>query len=486
MVTSALQNLNMQNNTTIFAHPPIIQGGMGVAISNWRLARAVAEHGQLGVVSGTGLDNVLIRRLQDGDKNDDVRKALEAFPNQALVLPILEQYLIEKKPTQPYKVAPLPSSLEAMNTNVLGVLAAFVEVWLAKQGHDGVVGINLLTKIQTHTLPTLYGALLANVDYVLMGAGIPREIPEVLEQLCLGKTATLKLEVSGALQTDSFKLEFDPSQILPTPPNLKRPFFLPIIASNVLATMLARKCGSGITGFIVEMPSAGGHNAPPRGEIQLDALGQPIYGTRDEVDLEQLKNLGYPFWLAGGTGSPEALQHALTHGATGIQVGTLFAYAQESGFAPEIKQAVLEQVQNETIQIFTDPRASPTGFPFKVVSIPDTLSEPTVFDSRARVCDLGYLREAYRLEDGNVGFRCAAEPVGTYLKKGGKLEDTIGRKCLCNSLMASADYPQPRGANLEPALITSGDELLHMKEFLEQYGMEYTATDVMQYLLPVV
>ena len=34
------------------AYPIIIQGGMGVAVSGWRLARAVAQTGQLGVVSG--------------------------------------------------------------------------------------------------------------------------------------------------------------------------------------------------------------------------------------------------------------------------------------------------------------------------------------------------------------------------------------------------------------------------------------------------
>ena len=45
--------------------PPIIQGGMGVGISDWRLARAVSLRGQLGVVSGTALDTVMVRRLQD-------------------------------------------------------------------------------------------------------------------------------------------------------------------------------------------------------------------------------------------------------------------------------------------------------------------------------------------------------------------------------------------------------------------------------------
>ncbi|MGD8321328.1 MAG: hypothetical protein PVJ02_12765, partial [Gemmatimonadota bacterium] len=37
--------------------PVIIQGGMGVGISGWRLARAVSSRGQLGVVSGTALDS---------------------------------------------------------------------------------------------------------------------------------------------------------------------------------------------------------------------------------------------------------------------------------------------------------------------------------------------------------------------------------------------------------------------------------------------
>ena len=46
-------------------HPLVIQGGMGAAVSNWALARAVAASGQLGVVSGTALDTIFVRRLPD-------------------------------------------------------------------------------------------------------------------------------------------------------------------------------------------------------------------------------------------------------------------------------------------------------------------------------------------------------------------------------------------------------------------------------------
>ena len=71
-------------------HPTIIQGGMGVAVSGWQLARAVSSLGQLGVISGTALDAVLVRRLQDGDAGGHVRRALEQFPFRPAVEAVLQ------------------------------------------------------------------------------------------------------------------------------------------------------------------------------------------------------------------------------------------------------------------------------------------------------------------------------------------------------------------------------------------------------------
>src|SRR5690606_1862544 len=64
----------------LMSYPLIIQGGMGAGISNWRLARAVSQTGQLGVVSGTALDVILARRLQEGDPAGEFRHALSRFP----------------------------------------------------------------------------------------------------------------------------------------------------------------------------------------------------------------------------------------------------------------------------------------------------------------------------------------------------------------------------------------------------------------------
>src|SRR5690606_31183363 len=111
------------------------------------------------------------------------------------------------------------------------MLASFVEVYLAREGHDGVVGVNLLTKVQMPNLATLYGAMLAGVDCVIMGAGIPREIPGVLDAFAEGRAASIRLDVEGGARDDSELLRFDPARHWQgEAPALARPLFLPIVA----------------------------------------------------------------------------------------------------------------------------------------------------------------------------------------------------------------------------------------------------------------
>lgn len=466
----------------------IIQGGMGIGVSNWELARAVAIKGHLGVVSGTCVDSLLIRRLQDGDLGGHMRRALDAFPIPEISASVLEKYFIPggKSPENSYRLLSMWKQKVNLVREQVAVLSSFVEVYLAKEGHEGPVGINLLTKVQMPNLPTLYGAMLAGVDYVLMGAGIPREIPGVLDAFSEHRSAVMRLDVEGPRGADSDDLVFDPATLwggtLPAP--ISRPSFLPIIASSSLARMLAKKSTGRVDGWVIEGPTAGGHNAPPRGRPEVGADGEPVYGARDEVDLDEIAELGLPFWLAGGTGSPDGLRAALEAGATGIQVGTLFAYANESGLAPDLKEQVLRKAGSEGLTVKTDLRASPTGFPFKVVQMDGTNSARPEYEARRRVCDLGYLRSAYRMDNGRVGYRCAAEPIDTYVAKGGRLEDTVDRKCLCNALMADVGLPQARleGSEVERPLLTSGDDLVRIGEFLEG-RTAYSAADVLDHLL---
>jgi NAD(P)H-dependent flavin oxidoreductase YrpB (nitropropane dioxygenase family) len=469
------------------SQPRIIQGGMGVAVSGWPLARAVSLAGQLGVVSGTALAVVLARRLQLGDPGGDLRRALASFPLPQIADRVLAEHFIPggKSPGTPFKLTPMPTLQPRPTLVELTVVANFVEVFLAKEGHAGPVGINYLEKIQLPTLPSLFGAMLAGVDYVLMGAGIPRAIPGALDHLARGETTQLPIDVEGSLPGEKHLFTFSPSDFCGcTPPQLKRPQFLGIVASATLAMTLARKSSGRVDGFIVEGPTAGGHNAPPRGPLQLDPAGEPIYGSRDVPELEKIRALGLPFWLAGSYGRPGKLAEALRLGAAGVQVGTPFAFCEESGVQPELKREALRLSRLGQAGVFTDPLASPAGFPFKVAQIAQTLSDPAFYENRPRICDLGYLRHPYRKTDGSVGYRCPAEPLPNFLRKGGALADTRGRKCVCNGLPTTVGLGQVRPeSGAELPLVTAGDDLALIAQFLTPGRDSYSAADVLRQLL---
>ena len=460
---------------------------MGAGVSSWRLAQAVSRLGQLGVVSGTALDQILARRLQNGDSDGELRRSLARFPFPKMAQRVAGRYFVPggKMPGAPYAKLPMFEKDPPRALAELCIVANFVEVDLAREGHRNSVGINYLEKIQMPHLPSIYGAMLAGVDYILMGAGIPLKIPDVIDSFVNHEPATYPLHVVDAREGDDTALRLVPRDFMECDlAPLRRPKFLSIIASNTLATTMLKKTGGRVDGFVVEGPTAGGHNAPPRGKLQLSEAGEAVYGERDVVDVAKIRELGRPFWLAGGYGSPQKLREAQSTGAAGIQVGTAFAYCAESGLRDDYKHAMLVKIAAGEARVFTDPHASPTGFPFKVAQLEGTLSEPGVYQRRARICELGFLREAYRTPDGAIGYRCASEPPSLYVSKGGKLEDTIGRMCICNALLATIGYQQVRKGNrIEPGIVTSGTDLGGLGRFMPAGRLEYSAADVVRTLL---
>jgi len=462
---------------------------MGVAVSGWPLAKAVSQQGQLGVVSGTLLAVVLARRLQQGDADGHLRRALAHFPVPEAADRVLKTWFVAggKSSGLPFKAVPMPALSAGPAFTELTVVANFVEVFLAKEGHRGVVGLNLLEKIQIPTLPSLFGAMLAGVDYVLMGAGIPRAIPGVLDQLARGEAVELAIDVEGqAGGTQTTRVTFDPQIFCKgAVPALHRPFFLAIVSSATLALTLARKSTGRVDGFVIEGELAGGHNAPPRGPMQLNTAGEPIYGPRDIPDIGKIRELGLPFWLAGAHATAETLASARDQGATGVQVGTAFAFCKESGIEPALKAQAISLIANDHAAVYTDPLASPTGFPFKVLQLASTLSNPARYSGRPRVCDLGYLRQAYTRPDGCIDYRCAGEAVGNFIRKGGTHEAAIGRKCLCNGLLATVGLGQIHGNYTEPAIVTAGNDVSHLSRYLSPGQTSYLAADVIRVLLGI-
>jgi nitronate monooxygenase len=342
-----------------------------------------------------------------------------------------------------------------------------------------------LEKLQTAHLPCIYGAMLAGVGYVIMGAGIPLKIPGVLDSYVNHGPAEYPIHVHGSQEGDDVTMRFDPREYMECELGpLTRPKFLPIVSSNTLATTMLKKANGRVDGLVIETRTAGGHNAPPRGRPLFSEIGEPVYRERDAIDIAKLRELGMPFWLAGGYGNPEMLREALAQGAAGVQVGTAFEFANESGLRADYKRELLAKAIAGEARVFTDPLASPTGFPFKVAQLEGTCSDAEVVAERPRICDLSFLREPYRTAEGGLGYRCAAEPVTLFVAKGGKLEDTVGRKCICNGLLANIGYQQVRnGKREEVGLITAGDDLVTIARFLQPQRTDYSAADVISQLL---
>lgn len=460
---------------------------MGIGVSSWRLARRVAQLGEIGVISGTAIDTVVVRELQDGDPHDR-RAALQAYPDQEIVDYLIDRFYIEGGKTDgaPYRLLPIHRfNPKARSQRILSA-AAFSEVYLAKQGHDGIIGMNLLGKLKRYTLPCLYGAMLAGVDVIFIGAGIPTEEAQQIPKLAAGEPAQLRLEVDTTQAPEDvdgpFYYELDPADLLPDPPDLDAPEFYPIVSSDLLARILDKKIPDGlIHGWIIEGPVAGGHNAPPRNK-KTDDEGHPIYDKRDIADLDQVAALGYPFYLAGGWGAPDKLCEALDRGAAGIQVGSLFSLTEESGYPTEATRRLIRALHAGEAAIRTDGRVSPTGFPFKVIELGGTLAEPAHYEQRPRICDLGYLRTPYVDAKGRLQGRCPGEPVDDYVRKGGDPTDTEDRGCLCNALTANIGHGQVQkkgGKELE--LFTGGDALTELPLGSVEHP-HYTAQDVIDYL----
>lgn len=514
MTTSFLQNIKL------------IQGGMGVYVSNWRLARAVAmtRPGETaGTVSGTALDVVYVRLLQLGDPGGHVRRALDAFDRAfatGIGHKICDRYFIAggKDPHDRFKSAPLqiihtptggstirmpardPTSMVlTLDNDIIELLIAsgFAEVWLAKQGHEGKIFMNFLHKIEPPLVYIMYGAMLAGVDGVVVGAGNPDGLAAVCTRLANHENVTNPLSVLYRETGESFSIALAPKELCDgafAQKPLTRPAFLGIVSLEGLVQALAQSASQAPDGFIIENHTAGGHNANPLGALTRDDLGQPLYGEKDIADLAAIQKVGLPFWLGGGYGSHEKLQEALAAGAMGVQVGSVFGLAEESGMRPDYRTAILNELRHgrDDASLVRTTMVSPTGFAFKVVQLPGTLSEQQVYETRPRVCDLGLLQQLGVSKPDETGMRtlfqrCPAAPIESYINKRGLERNTAERKCLCNGLLACVGLGQVRGPHgqtmTEPAIVTLGDHLDGVRRLSRQGQTHYWAKDVVEDIL---
>ncbi|KAF0110331.1 MAG: 2-nitropropane dioxygenase [Chloroflexi bacterium] len=504
----------------------LIQGGMGVYVSNWRMAKAVAMEKPgltAGTVSGTGLDWVYARLLQLGDPGGHIHRAMVAFDagfGIDIGRKIYERYFIDggKASTARFKnapqqivhgldgsnVIPLPVQPAApvaltLDKNIIELLIAtgFAEVWLAKEGHDGNIFINFLKKVELPLVYTMYGAMLAGVDGVIVGAGNPDGLPAICSRLVNHQAITIDLSVLYREPGEVFYVPFDPRLVADgklAQKTLRRPAFLAIASLENLVNSLAHSQSEAPDGFIIEHHTAGGHNAGPQGPLQVDNKGQPIYSQLDEPDLQAIRSIGLPFWLAGGYGSREKLQQALNAGAAGVQAGSVFALTEESGMKSVYRTAILNEIKKGTTDaaLIQTTLFSPTGFPFKAVQLDDTLANDAVYSARPRVCDIGLLQQGGFSKPDADGKRrllqrCPAAPVEGFINKRGLPHNTEGRRCLCNGLLSCVGLGQvnEQAGELieEPAIVTLGNHLDGIRRLSRQGQTPYWVRDVVNDIL---
>lgn len=459
------ETLRTAPSTSTF-FPDLIQGGMGFDISNWRLAKAVALAGKelgrdcLGVVASIGGAPVLLTEdLQIGDP--DTIRILKTFcPHK----PEIAQGILDEFKPGGHKLPPKPEVLvngtdriKEKMTNI-AVAAAYVAIKKAKEGHDRPIGINLLEKNQLLILPTLLGAMIAGVDYVLVGAGLPNQIPMALKDLAESQVASYGLTVTGS--KSSYPLMLNPQPYTNRQP-LNVPMFFPIVGSHVLAEYLSKK--TKIDGVVAENPKAGGHSAPPKKKEVKDGIA--IYSEEDEIDLNRMRKLGKPFYLAGGMA--KKLKEAKEEGATGVQCGTIFALSNESGMDPEIAQRLRNRIKRRKQTVVNSALTSPALYPFHVAVDDESLSNPEQAARVKKVCAFGILVQAYVRtfkDDGTmkeIGFRCPAGPG--FVEKGGKPEEEAGRVCLCAGLLRTTG----RGKKDQPPIMTLGEDLSSVEELVD-------------------
>lgn len=449
--------------------PQLIQAGMGVRVSSANLANHTSRLGALGVVSSVGIRHIVIDEIRSGDPI--ALELAKSFPLKDYV-----DELLEFAPGNSKNCAPVPlddpDPRKGTLPKRLSAICAYIEVMRAKMGHCGKVGVNVMWKCALTVLPSIYGAMIAGVDALLCGAGVPMELPDIVKKIKEGKNLEyLPLHGTGT----NAKFDISKDGIASILKEMPFPHLIPILSNfafpkRIMDVWHREFNGTKPFAFVLEHHRAGGHNAPPR--------NKESFGEQDDINTYYKKviDLGVPVYIAGAGDTCEDFLYWISKGAYGLQIGSRFALCDESGMRRDLKDRVLEQNGREDSEVQTSNRLSPTGYPFKYLPLPGTLSDSTVYDARKRVCNKGYLLQTHiiTLPDGTEKetYICAAMPEKQYDKLGGDLVEQEGRVCLCNALFSTAGAAAPT----EPPLITLGANGARIKR-------RWTAREVLEDIL---
>lgn len=290
-IKSAFPPLRIRDRSLL----PIVQGGMGVGISGHRLAGAVAREGAVGTIA-----SVELRRLHP-DLMERVGKARDHYAITA-------------------------TNLEALDREIRGARAI--------AGPGGFIAVNVMKAVK-HYADLVRQACRSGANAIVMGAGLPMDLPELVEG------------------HDEVAL-------------------IPILSEERGVRAVLKKWmrkGRLPDAIVIEHPRyAGGH----LGATRIEEVTDPRFDFARVLDAirEVFKGLGLatdriPLIPAGGINAFERVKELFSWGAAAVQIGTPFAVTEEGDAHPNFKR-VLAQAGPEDIVTFM----SAAGLPARAVLTP--------------------------------------------------------------------------------------------------------------------
>ena len=277
---------------------PVVQGGMGVGVSAHGLAGALAAAGGVGTLSSVDMRRHhpdLMERTTGLDPDHGAKEAIDE------------------------------ANLEALSREV----AAAREL----SGGRGLLAINVMRAVTAYA-PSVKRALEAGIDAVVVGAGLPLDLPDLAQD---HPQAALIPILSDARGVQLIVKKWERKKRLPD-------------------------------AIVIEHPRlAGGH----LGAARVGDLNDPRFDFENVIpqSLAFLRSAGLegqvPLIAAGGIRSWEEISQLQSLGAAAVQLGTPFAVTVESDAHAEFKR-VLAEARSEDMVEFT----SVAGLPARAVGTP--------------------------------------------------------------------------------------------------------------------
>lgn len=295
MATAGLKPLQIRGRQLL----PIVQGGMGVGISAHRLAGSVAAQGAWGTIASVDL------RRHHADLMARSEGMRDSDENKKTVIQQANQEALAREIRQAREIA----------------------------GGRGLLAVNVMRAVSDYAA-SVRTALQEGVDALVVGAGLPLDLPELAQDH--PDTALVPI-LSDARGVALLWRKWERRQRIPS-------------------------------AIIIEHP---GHAAGHLGAARVADLGDARFDFETVLPAvrQLIRDAGVegqvPLIAAGGVRTCEDIQRLQSLGADAAQLGTAFVATEECDAHPNFKQ-VLVEARDEDLVEFT----SVAGLPARAVMTP--------------------------------------------------------------------------------------------------------------------